>query len=886
MFSKQLQKYVQAKYEQRLALLGTVGEKAEQKLKQCTEEEQLLMKFFYGTMPLRDAGEYEFGVFLGFVRHSLMIRQNLEWCKQIPEDIFLHHVLYYRINSENIEDCRIFFYDQLIDRIRGKSLSEAVLEINYWCAENGSYEASDTRTISPVTLYRSGKGRCGEESTFAVTAFRSVGIPARQVYTPWWAHCDSNHAWVEVYIEGKWHFLGACEPEEILDKGWFTNASSRALLVHARNFSDYSNGSAEQCLGQEDVLYFYNVTPTYARTKDFEIRVTEDDGRPAADAQVFVEILNSSRYNSIAELRTDAGGKTSIRIGFGTVHLWVINDGKVCEALVNTGEEDGIAISLRENEITENTGKWTDMDMEAPADYPMNPAVLTKKQKETNRRKLREAGALRNARIAGYYCEKAAEKYPGEKELLRFAAGNFDEIYRFLDKDKNPDRKAMLHSLTIKDMKDAKAEILERHLEHAAKYRKEWELREKLDVYIKYILCPRIFFGEMTDYREAIENFFGGEKMEEFAAGPLSIWSYIKKTIRYDRQEDYSTIFSTPMGTLKLGFGNPMSQKILFVAVCRTLGIPARINPVNREAEVYLGHGFVQVSGTEEESGKEEVGKVDGKTKADEEKGKVILRSGTDENWNYYQNWSIARLDQGRFVTLNYEGICFDDNMLTLSLVPGIYRIITSNRLPSGNQLASEYKFGLEAGQTEEVVLRLRCGRLEELLVEHQLEDFEVLADGEIKEASSLTENRDNILAFLEEGQEPTEHVLNEMLEQQHILRTLDANIYFILRDETALENATLRKVLQAVPAVRIVYGSFDDIVEPLARRMYTDPEKLPLLIVTREGMTGIYGSSGYNVGSVELMLKLLKTAKCGGCNSGSRDLQVTVQPAGLHSNK
>lgn len=856
MFSKQLQRYVQEKYGQRLALLGTVGEKAEQKLKQCTDDEQLLMKFFYGTMPLRDAGEYEFEVFLGFVRHSLMIRQNLEWCKAIPEDIFLHHILYYRINSENIEDCRKFFYDQLIERIKGKSLKEAVLEINYWCAENGSYEASDTRTISPVTLYRSGKGRCGEESTFAVTAFRSVGIPARQVYTPWWAHCDSNHAWVEVYIEGKWHFLGACEPEEILDKGWFTNASSRALLVHARNFSDYSNGSDEQCLGQEDVLYFYNVTPTYARTKDFEIQVVEADGKPAADTQVFVEILNSSRYNNIAELRTDEEGKTSIRIGFGTVHLWAVKEEKGCEILVNTGEEDHIVITLKENGFAADMGKWMDMDMEAPADYPMNPAALTREQKETNRRKLREAGRLRSERIEGYYREEAAEKYPEEKELLRFAAGNFDEIYCFLDKDENPDRKAMLHSLSIKDLKDAKPEILESHLNHAGKYRKEWEQKGKLGVYIDHILCPRIFFEEMTDYRETVENFFGREKMAEFAADPFAIWDYIKKAIRYDRQEDYSTIFSTPAGTLKLGFGNPMSQKILFAAVCRTLGIPARINPVNREAEFYQEQEFVQVSGKEEEGANE-----DGTAKENEEKGTVILRSEADENWNYYQNWTIGRFDRGRFVTLNYEGICFNDHLLTLSLIPGTYRIITSNRLPSGNQLASEYRFCLAAGQTEEIGMRLRSGRLEELLVEHQLEDFEVRADGETKEVSALTGNRDNILAFLEVGQEPTEHVLNEMLEQEQVLRNLDAGIYFILRDETALENAALRKVLQAVPAAHIAYGSFDDIVEPLARRMYTDPEKLPLLIVTVRGMTGIYGCSGYNVGSVELMLKLLKTA-------------------------
>ena len=69
---------------------------------------------------------------------------------------------------------------------------------------------------------------------------KSAGIPARQIYTPRWSHCDDNHAWVEVYIRGSWYFLGACEPEEVLNKGWFAAPASRAILIHSRAFSDFS----------------------------------------------------------------------------------------------------------------------------------------------------------------------------------------------------------------------------------------------------------------------------------------------------------------------------------------------------------------------------------------------------------------------------------------------------------------------------------------------------------------------------------------------------------------------------------------------------------------------------------------------------------------------
>ena len=81
-------------------------------------------------------------------------------------------------------------------------MKDAILEVNHWCHERVTYEPSDARTSSPLQSIRTGRGRCGEESTFTVAALRSIGIPARQVYTPRWAHTDDNHAWVEAWADG------------------------------------------------------------------------------------------------------------------------------------------------------------------------------------------------------------------------------------------------------------------------------------------------------------------------------------------------------------------------------------------------------------------------------------------------------------------------------------------------------------------------------------------------------------------------------------------------------------------------------------------------------------------------------------------------------------
>jgi len=99
---------------------------------------------------------------------------------------------------------------------------QAALEVNHWCHEKVTYKATDERTSAPLATVKTAFGRCGEESTFTVAALRAVSLPARQVYTPRWAHTDDNHAWVEVWVNGSWHYLGACEPEPELNRGWFT----------------------------------------------------------------------------------------------------------------------------------------------------------------------------------------------------------------------------------------------------------------------------------------------------------------------------------------------------------------------------------------------------------------------------------------------------------------------------------------------------------------------------------------------------------------------------------------------------------------------------------------------------------------------------------------
>ena len=116
----------------------------------------------------------------------------------------------------------------------------------------------------------SARGRCGEESTFTVAALRTAGIPARQVYTPRWAHTDDNHAWVEIWSKGEWYYMGACEPEPVLDVAGSQNQQAEQCWF-IQNHLDAFTGN-ENTINRFDDYTDVNNLAKYAVTKKIFVR--------------------------------------------------------------------------------------------------------------------------------------------------------------------------------------------------------------------------------------------------------------------------------------------------------------------------------------------------------------------------------------------------------------------------------------------------------------------------------------------------------------------------------------------------------------------------------------------------------------------------------------
>lgn len=291
-----------------------------------TTEEQEALQFLYAYMPVADVTDYPTSFFLENVRTSFEARKEMAWGKDIPELLFRHFVLPIRVNNENLDDSRMIFFKELKERVKGMGMKDAILEVNHWCHERVTYQPSDGRTSAPLATIRSAYGRCGEESTFTVAALRAIGIPARQVYTPRWAHTDDNHAWVEAWADGKWYFLGACEPEAVLNLAWFNAPASRAMLMHTKAFGDY-NGPEEVMLRTSNYTEI-NLIDNYGSSARIDFSVVDAEGKPVEGARVDFKIYNYAEFCSVVTKYTAQDGKTFLSAGKGDMMVWASKDGK------------------------------------------------------------------------------------------------------------------------------------------------------------------------------------------------------------------------------------------------------------------------------------------------------------------------------------------------------------------------------------------------------------------------------------------------------------------------------------------------------------------------------------------------------------------------------
>lgn len=808
------------------------------------------LEFLYAYMPLPDSVDYSKEFFKENVELSLKARKEMSWGRKIPKREFMHFVLPVRVNNENLDSCRKVFYDQIAPRIKGMSMEQAVLEVNHWCHERVTYTPSDARTSSPLATIRTATGRCGEESTLLVAALRAVCIPARQVYTPRWAHTDDNHAWVEAWVDGKWHFLGACEPEAVLDLGWFNAPASRALLMHTKVFGAYDG--PEDVMSRSDCYTEINVTDGYAPVGKVAVKVLDPKGAPVEGADVEFKIYNYAEFYTVTTRKSDSDGMVLMSAGLGDLIAWASKDSEYGYALCPVKETlDTVTVTLSHKAGDD----YSDQMLVTPPVERANIPQVDSLAKVENLRRLAYEDSLRMAYTSTFHSQSTAEAFAKENSLPESAAkylvlskGNHSTIEAFLtmasDKEKAVD---LLSVVSEKDLRDITSEVLQDHLEGSV-------MKEGMDkdIFREYVLNPRVANEMLCPYRKTLSQAEMLPSKENLSEEDIVSW--VKENIQTVSSRNPQHLRMTPLGVLASRRCDAYSKGIFFVALMRSLGFPARIDPVTEKVEYLKDGNWLAFES-------------DTHAQALVAKGTLCL-SFTPSSYildpKYYSQFSVSRIENGKAVLLNYDEADSWESTFKKgqSLEQGDYQIISGTRLSSGAVLVHiiSCPVNKDATTAKELVLPQEN---EALSVIGNLDSESLYYDiqsGKSKSILSTTGRGYFTLAVIEPGTEPTIHTLKDMEKCRAALEKRGGTILVLFKDQAGADKFRAGDFPE-LPK-NIVYGIDQNSVIENQIRSALHVKGSPVFVIADTFNRIVYALDGYTIGMGEKLCSALsKTA-------------------------
>ena len=819
-----------------------------------TADEQEALKFLYAYMPLADVTDYPTSFFADNVRMSFKARKEMPWGKNVPELLFRHFVVPIRVNNEALDNARSVFYNELKDRIKGMSMMDAIIEVNHWCHEKVTYQPSDARTSAPLATLKTATGRCGEESTFAVAALRAVGIPARQVYTPRWAHTDDNHAWVEAWADGKWYFLGACEPEPVLNLGWFNAPASRAMLMHTRAFGDY-NGPEEVMLRTSNFTEI-NLTSNYAPVAPIDFYVKDSEGKPVENARVEFKIYNYAEFFTAVTKYTDANGHTSLSAGIGDLVVWASKDGKYTYQKVSFGKDKETILTLPGGAPTSSVGaletsappKCTYLDIVPPKEDPQLPYVSDEMHKENQRRFALE-DSIRKAYTATFPTMEEAKRINERgAEYIFKSRGNKQTIVDFIKRHSDNEDRVMgiLATLSDKDLRDITTEILEDSYNATTDQ-----------------LSPRVEDELITiPFKQYFEKAFSKKAADAFRADPMKLVEWIKKNIRLNPDKKALRIAQTPVGVMKSKITDERSRDIFFVDVARSLGIEAQKDAVTGKIQ-YKKNGEwqdVKFDNTAE------------KTSTAAALGTIVLAYEPTkllDNTKYYSHFTLSRIENGTAQLLNFdEGQADMGNGTTWSntfkngykLDAGTYMLTTGTRLANGSVLASNRIFEIKKGQTTTLPLEIRQNTNEVSVIGSFNSESLVTKDGKEVSLLSQTGRGYYVVGILGVGQEPTNHALHDIEKMKEAFEAWGRPVVLLFESEADAAKFNHDEFPGLPSTVQFALDKDGSVRKQIAREMKLMNEKqMPMFIIADTFNRVVFVSQGYTIGLGEQMQGVFK---------------------------
>ena len=915
---------VAAQYRQNLTGFPQQLARAEAFCRGFSPAERLGLQYLYGSAPAADLLRYDPPVWYAYVKAALAAAAALPLLQGVPWALALPYVLGARVNNEELDDSRPRLLQALLPRVRGLTPRAALLEVNYWCAEQGEYTPTDDRTLSASGFWRAGHGRCGEESVFTVNALRAVGIPARQCYAPWWAHCDDNHAWVEAWVQGGWHYLGACEPEPAPDRGWFTAAARRAMVVHTRAFcalpeavlhaagdvgGKAGRGAAAEAAGKPPCAAaeaarpqitaartahtrLLHVTAAYAPCASLTVTVREN-GRPLPGVGVQFLLANTGRLLPVFSTATDAAGQARITCGLGSLYVWACcADGRQLGLPVDLRRCRALTLPMETADTPAalcSSGRQQSFELTPPPEHSLPPAPADDLPAQAHAKKLAACAAAVRQREAAFSAlpktpapwetapadgfdsgrpladgaavplpaaaEDAPPVQPGQlRGFCRLARGNRADVERFLADGRFPlwGKAALLAALRPKDLVDVTADALADFLLAALPYRP----RLPFAVWRDAVLCPRVENEPLRPHRQRLRAAYlavgapadvpPGSATECVGVQPpiplrpeptdgCTVWQALRARLTVCPDDAPTGCTADPAACLEAGKVPVASLPLLFVAVCRSFGIPARRDAVTGDA-LWWGAGQWRSP-------------QDGCPPA---LYPLTLAAPDGCPLEYDRQFSLARWKDGGWQTLPLAPLALCGKR-TLRLPAGLWRAVTVTRQIDGTASVRLRHFALPETQSlclqpapDQTADRLKAIPLGRAVPQLPLQLTAARPAGAL-------------LLWVQPGAEPTEHLLQELLACRAQLNALGCAVHLLLGAQADAQNATLQAVLRALPNADCRRCAAPETLQAMRAALEIGDPRLPLAVAVDADGLARYAFANYNIDTAAALLRILR---------------------------
>lgn len=468
------------------------------------------------------------------VAKTVEVRERMDW--NISEKLFRYFVLPVRVGSEQLDDFRILYADTLCSRVSGMSMVDAALEINHWCLEQATFQITAGWTMSPMQIMQEGAGRCNEEAVLVVSALRAAGLPARLANAPHWSHIDGGHAWVEVWADGQWHFMGACEPECKLDIAWVNDVVGRAHVISSPVVGRYRG--PEPVLARSAENSKIDLIRLYAPTRRSVVRVVDPAGRPVRGARVECKVYNAGEYTTLHSRISDFRGRVTFETGYGDLVVWASKAGRF--GLSRMHDEETV-VTL---EHVPGEPFRVDFELAIPVDRPI-PQPKTKEEEAANGVRVGLEDAIRNSHVHG-----------NAAVLTTFQAAHPGE-----------QADALLASLDEHDKGVVTRDVLEDAFAHI-----DGTFRPLRD-------CPRI-------EQEPLKPFFSLLQTGVSLDSPAAVDEWVDQNIQLVSWYNPQGVRMAPADVWQCRKADRRSRDIFRVALCRAMGFEAEYGALKPDARV------------------------------------------------------------------------------------------------------------------------------------------------------------------------------------------------------------------------------------------------------------------------------------------------------------